>query len=46
MAPPEITLRDIYGSILPFVLVMVLALALVMTFPGIATWLPDYVYGK
>ena len=45
MAPPEITLRDIYGSILPFVLVMVLALSIVMTFPGIALWLPGYVYG-
>jgi tripartite ATP-independent transporter DctM subunit len=46
MAPPEITLRDIYGSILPFVLVMVLALVAIMTFPEIALWLPDYVYGK
>jgi len=46
MAPPEISLRDIYTSILPFVLVMVLALALVMIFPQIALWLPDYVYGK
>jgi tripartite ATP-independent transporter DctM subunit len=46
MAPPEITLRDIYASILPFVLVMVVALALVMVFPGIALWLPDHVYSK
>ena len=46
MAPPEISLGDIYRSIIPFVGVMVLALALVMTFPGIALWLPDYVYGK
>lgn len=46
MAPKEITLRDIYVSIVPFVLVMVLALTLVMIFPQIATWLPNYVYGK
>ncbi len=46
MAPPEVTLRDIYGSILPFVLVMTLALAIIMTFPQIALWLPDYVYNK
>ncbi len=26
--------------------VMVLALAVVMIFPQIALWLPDYVYGK
>jgi tripartite ATP-independent transporter DctM subunit len=44
MAPPEISLRDIYASILPFVLVMVIALATIMAFPEIALWLPGYVY--
>ena len=46
MAPPEITLRDIYTSILPFVLVMVVALTIIMVFPEIALWLPGYVYGN
>ncbi len=46
MAPPEIGLRDIYGSILPFVLIMVFALALIMSFPNLALWLPEYVYNK
>jgi tripartite ATP-independent transporter DctM subunit len=46
MAPPEITLRDIYGSILPFVGVMILALILLMKFPEIALWLPQYVYAR
>jgi len=46
MAPKDITMRDIYGSIAPFVLVMILALALVMAFPQIALWLPDLVYGR
>jgi len=46
MAPPEITLKDIYSSIAPFVLVMVLALIIVMAFPQIAMWLPNTVYGK
>ena len=46
MAPPEITLADIYRSISPFVLVMILALALVMTFPQIALWLPEQVYAR
>ena len=46
MAPPEISLRDIYSSIVPFVLVMVGALALVMIFPQIALWLPELVYNK
>ncbi|CAM3502072.1 TRAP transporter large permease [Halomonas lysinitropha] len=46
MAPPEIGLRDIYWSILPFVLVMTVALSLVMVFPQIALWLPGYIYGN
>ncbi|NOD34587.1 MULTISPECIES: TRAP transporter large permease subunit [unclassified Ruegeria] len=46
MAPPEISLRDIYSSIIPFVLVMVCALATIIIFPEIALWLPNYVYGK
>lgn len=46
MAPKEITLIDIYRSIIPFVLIMTLALILVMVFPQIALWLPEYVYSK
>jgi tripartite ATP-independent transporter DctM subunit len=46
MAPPEITLRDIYRSIIPFVGVMIVALATVMLFPQIALWLPDLVYNN
>lgn len=46
MAPPEISLKDIYTSILPFVLVMVFALLIIMTFPEIALWLPGEVYGN
>lgn len=46
MAPPEVTLSDIYRSIIPFVLVMTLGLAMVTVFPEIALWLPKYVYGR
>ena len=46
MAPPDISIGDIYRSIIPFVLVMILALAIVTVFPQIALWLPTYVYSK
>ncbi len=46
MAPPEVTLMDIYRSIVPFVLVMILGLVLVMAFPQIAMWLPETVYAR
>jgi tripartite ATP-independent transporter DctM subunit len=43
MAPPEITLGDIYRSIVPFVLIMGTGLAIVMIFPEIALWLPEQI---
>jgi len=46
MAPPEVTLSDIYRSIVPFVLVMILGLGLVIAFPQIALWLPNAYFGK
>ena len=46
MAPKEVTLIDIYKSIVPFVFIMLVGLALVIIFPGIALWLPNQVYVK
>ncbi|MGR5130844.1 TRAP transporter large permease [Vibrio alfacsensis] len=45
MAPPEVSLKDIYISIIPFVLIMMFGLILVMAFPQLALWLPEYHYG-
>lgn len=44
MAPPEVSLLDIYRSIIPFVLVMTVGLLLVVAFPQLALWLPGLVY--
>jgi len=46
MAPKEITLVDIYRSVVPFVLIMVVGLAILMVFPQISTWLPNLYYNK
>ena len=46
MAPPTISLIDIYRSVVPFVAIMVLGLALVTIFPELATWLPEKVYAR
>jgi tripartite ATP-independent transporter DctM subunit len=46
MAPPEITLIDIYRSIIPFVFVMVFALVIIMAFPEVALWLPRWHYAQ
>ncbi len=46
MAPKEVSLADIYRSIIPFVLVMLLGLVIVMLFPGLSLWLPDLYFGR
>jgi tripartite ATP-independent transporter DctM subunit len=46
MAPPGVTMTDIYRSIWPFVGIMAFSLLIVAIFPEIATWLPDQVYTK
>lgn len=40
MAPPEISLGDIYRSVWPFVAIMLAGLALITVFPELALWLP------
>lgn len=45
MAPPEVSLSDIYRSVWPFVAIMVLGLALITAFPQLALWLPELHYG-
>lgn len=41
VAPPEVSMMDIYRSALPFVGLMLLGLILCMIFPSIITWLPS-----
>jgi C4-dicarboxylate transporter, DctM subunit len=42
---PDISLRKILVGSMPFVLCMVLAIAILSAFPGIVTWLPDTIMG-
>jgi len=44
VAPPQVKLTDIFSGALPFVFLVFLTMALVYIFPGIALWLPDYLY--
>ena len=41
IVPPDITMGDIYRSVIPYTLVESVGLALVMFFPQIAIWLPN-----
>ena len=46
MAPKEVTLVDIYSSIIPFVILMVIGLCLIMAFPQIALYLPNMYFSS
>ena len=45
IAPAEITLRDMYRGMTPFILLHFVVLGLVMIFPGLALWLPEVLLG-
>ncbi|MGB0795463.1 MAG: TRAP transporter large permease subunit, partial [Candidatus Puniceispirillaceae bacterium] len=40
VAPPDITLQEIFGSVLPFIAMQIIGMLLVMFIPDIALWLP------
>lgn len=43
---PEWDLKDIYIGMMQFMVIQLAGLALIMTFPQIVLWLPEYVYGE
>ena len=44
VAPKEITLSDIYRSIVPFLCLQAVALVMLLVFPKIALWLPSLLF--
>lgn len=45
VAPPEITLVHIFSSVWPFIIIQIIAIAILMTFPELALWLPRLLVG-
>ena len=44
VAPADVTTGDIYRSIVPFVMIQLVAIGLVALFPPLATWLPSVLF--
>ncbi len=44
VAPKHVTINEIFAGVMPFLWIVLVALILVYTFPGIALWLPNYLY--
>jgi tripartite ATP-independent transporter DctM subunit len=45
VAPPEITTMHIYRGVVPFVAMQLFMLVILALFPGMATWLPQAIFG-
>ncbi|MCL4182216.1 MAG: TRAP transporter large permease subunit [Burkholderiaceae bacterium] len=45
VAPEEITIRDMYRGVTPFIVLQCLTLVIVMIFPALVTWLPSQLLG-
>jgi tripartite ATP-independent transporter DctM subunit len=46
VAPPHIKLIDIFRGIMPYLAIIIFSMVLLYNFPGIALWLPEYLFGK
>ena len=42
VAPPQITIQDMYRGVVPFIALQVVTLALTIAFPSLVTWLPGW----
>jgi TRAP-type mannitol/chloroaromatic compound transport system permease large subunit len=45
VAPPHVTLVQIFQGVMPFLSMILLAMVLLYLFPGLALWLPKLFYG-
>jgi TRAP-type mannitol/chloroaromatic compound transport system permease large subunit len=44
VAPDSVKTSDIYKGVIPFILIQMMMLMLLSIFPGIATWLPAFIF--
>jgi TRAP-type mannitol/chloroaromatic compound transport system permease large subunit len=45
ISPPEITLSHMFKGVIPFIVLQLITLAIVMSFPAVALWLPSKLLG-
>jgi TRAP-type mannitol/chloroaromatic compound transport system permease large subunit len=44
VAPPHVNINDIFRGVMPFLAIVIFAMALFYIFPEIGLWLPAYLY--
>jgi tripartite ATP-independent transporter DctM subunit len=46
VAPNSVSINDIFAGVMPFILLVIVSMALLYTFPQIGLWLPEQLYGR
>ncbi len=46
VAPKEVSINDIFAGVMPFIVLVLISMALLYTFPQIGLWLPEQLYGR
>jgi TRAP-type mannitol/chloroaromatic compound transport system permease large subunit len=44
VAPAHVSINDIFRGVMPFLFLVVVAMAMFYIFPAIGLWLPNYLY--
>jgi len=45
VSPPHVTINQIFGGMMPYMLIVILCMAIMYLWPGMTLWLPEYLYG-
>lgn len=46
VAPAHVTLNQIFGGMMPYMLIVIICMVLMYLWPGLTLWLPNYLYGN
>ncbi|TDR93842.1 TRAP transporter large permease [Enterovirga rhinocerotis] len=45
VAPPHVTLNQIFGGMMPYMLIVIICMVFLYLWPGLTLWFPNYLYG-
>ncbi|MFM7025596.1 MAG: TRAP transporter large permease subunit [Limnohabitans sp.] len=45
VSPPHVTINQIFAGMMPYMLIVIVCMALMYIWPGLTLWLPNYLYG-
>ena len=46
VSPPHVTINQIFAGMMPYMLIVIVCMALMYIWPGLTLWLPNYLYGN